>query len=423
MIPLSNEFYNFPEFQLGQEKKLLLLQVDIEGHSRLSREERAADVMKMKVELAQLLAERLGADGFKGMGWQGDGGMFALDVSDNVALVDKAASSWRSIRHAAENISKRYDHLLEKKLIPLRVSAHVCNVHVHPDPRYWHAEGINDFAKAERDLGRRDTFVITGELYRELPEEAKKEFERLGKDVTVGRRSEVYGFSAGIPGDRNMDFILKEIQSIEREVKSFRAAIKAARQQRRESSDQNKQAILVIVDLQQDFASNRPLAVPDANEIAFENSKLAKDALAAGLAVIVTRDWHPIDHFSFNTWPSHCVVGTDGAEFIQEFNFAELLERVRTANIGADNELPDYNPYHDPELDAFMSERAPEVIYVTGIALEYCVLATCLASQAYSRTVIALEDYIRSAKADQAGIAWSTLETSGVVRKRGNPFS
>lgn len=47
----------------------------------------------MKVELAQLLAERLGADGFKGMGWQGDGGMFALDVSNNVELVDKAASS------------------------------------------------------------------------------------------------------------------------------------------------------------------------------------------------------------------------------------------------------------------------------------------------------------------------------------------
>ncbi|MGH9428096.1 MAG: isochorismatase family protein, partial [Terriglobia bacterium] len=123
------------------------------------------------------------------------------------------------------------------------------------------------------------------------------------------------------------------------------------------------------------------------------------------------------------TWPRHCVVDTDGAGFIPAFNAKALEERVQLANIGADNDVPDYNPFYDPEFYKFMSERAPETIYVTGIALEYCVLATCLAAQAYSNKVIALEDYIQSAKADQANIAWHLLENSGVERRKGNPFA
>lgn len=421
MTSMINEFYYFPEFQIGQVKKLLLLQVDIEGHSKLSKEMRPADVMKMKVELAELLGDRLKADGYKGMGWQGDGGMFALDVSDNVTLLDKAASSWRSIRHAAEIISKRYPHLFKEGVIPLRASAHVCSVNVHPDPRYWHAEGINEFAKAERDIGIRDNFMITGELYRELPEEAKQEFELFLQSVTVGQRSDVYRFSAGVPGDRNMDFIPNEMKAIEREVKSFRSSLRAMRQYRG-NADLNPQAMLIIVDLQQDFAGDRPLAVPDSEKIASANHQLAMDAVSSGVTVIATRDWHPSDHFSFQTWPRHCVAEDDGAKFIPAFKYETLQQHVQLANIGADNEKPDYNPYCDQDFYEFMLDRAPEAIYVTGIALEYCVLATCLASQAYSTKVIALEDYIQSAKADKADFAWSLLDRSGVTRKKGNPF-
>ena len=417
----SNTFYYFPEFESGQEKKLLLVQVDIEGHSKLSKDERPAEVMEMKVMLAELLAAKLSDHGFKGMGWQGDGGMFALDVSDNVALVDKAVSSWRLIRQVAERISTTYPHLFSEQLIPLRTSAHVCRVYVHPDPRYWHAEGINAFAKAERDLGRRDNFVITGDLYRELPQESKHEFEQLTERVSVGERSDVYRFASGIPGDRNMDFIPSEIKSIEREVKSFHAA-KEPVLRRRGTDGQDSQPILFIVDLQRDFSGDQPLAVAEAIQVAEESRQLVNDALAAGFAVVVTRDWHPDDHTSFKTWPRHCVVDSDGAEFIEQFQFESIKDKVQLANIGADNTIPDYNPYCDPALDDFMSLRAPTEIYVAGIALEYCILATCLASKVYSNRVVALESYIRSAKTDQAEIAWKILKTSGINRTPGNPF-
>lgn len=372
MAQLPSNFYEYSEFKTGQERKLLLLQVDIEGHSRLSIEHRPAEVMEMKVELAELLGEKLLEQGFKGVGWQGDGGMFALDVSDNVALVDKAVSAWRAIRQVARTVSKNFQHLFGEQLIALRSSAHVCRVYVHPDPRYWHSEEINSFAKAERDLGRRDEFVITGELYRELPQESKLEFEMLSQTVPVGGRTDTFKFSAGVPGDRNMDFIPTEIKSIVREAKSFQSALAPALKSRKES-DLNTQPVLFVVDLQVDFSGDHQLAVEDARQIAEGCNKLIIDALRNGIAIVVTRDWHPTD-FSFGPWHRHCVAGSDGAAFLPELKFSDHGAKLQVASIGADKDATDYNPYCDTALQSFMAMRAPKTVYVAGIALEYCVL-------------------------------------------------
>jgi hypothetical protein len=186
-------------------------------------------------------------------------------------------------------------------------------------------------------LGRRDRFVITGELYRDLPEEAKQEFTDLAQSVTVGERSDVYEFSAGAPGDRNMDLKIHEMQLIKLESASFRAAVQPALQ-RREPSVLITQPILIVVDLQQDFAGDRALAVQDAEKIAELHYSLARDAISAGFEVVVTRDWHPADHFSFKKkWPEHCVAGGDGARFIPQFRFDDLQERALVVDIGATN--------------------------------------------------------------------------------------
>ena len=415
----STEFYSFPEFKIGQEKKLLLVQVDIEGHSKLSKENNADEVMLLKIKLADELAKSLGAYGFKGMGWQGDGGMFALEVGSNNKQLDKTALSWRSIKHAAKFISNEHSKLLKGEIIPLRASAHVCYVRVHPDPRYWHSEGINEFAKAERILGICDAFVITGELYRELLEQAREEFEELPKTVTVGNQSEIYKYVGEQSGDGNMSFNRKEMILIEHEVKSFRATL---RNRPVYNDIQAEQPILIVVDLQKDFGSTGNLAVPDAEQIATKIYTLVNTALQANIAVVVTRDWHEEGHFASKTWLKHCVQNSHGAEFIDEFDYESLKEHVLLADIGADNSVPDYNPFFDQKLEDFLAKRSPKKIFVVGIALEYCVLATGLAALAYSKKVVALEDYIRSAKAKEADFAWDILTSAGVLREKGIPF-
>lgn len=76
-----------------------------------------------------------------------------------------------------------------------------------------------------------------------------------------------------------------------------------------------KNSILFIVDMQNDFIDGS-LAVKGANEavdyLIKHIDKHADEELYN--AVILTRDWHPEEHISFNEWPVHCVAGTKGAE-------------------------------------------------------------------------------------------------------------
>jgi nicotinamidase-related amidase len=57
-------------------------------------------------------------------------------------------------------------------------------------------------------------------------------------------------------------------------------------------------------------------------------------------------------------------------------------------------------------------------VYVVGIALEFCVLATCRDAIWYGKTVVAVEPYIRSATRDpvEQEYMWQLLTSLGVVR-------
>ncbi len=61
----------------------------------------------------------------------------------------------------------------------------------------------------------------------------------------------------------------------------------------------NKSA-LIIVDMQNDFCENGSLEVKNANQIIDGINNLRK--IKFGL-IILTQDYHPSDHISFNTSP------------------------------------------------------------------------------------------------------------------------
>jgi nicotinamidase/pyrazinamidase len=155
---------------------------------------------------------------------------------------------------------------------------------------------------------------------------------------------------------------------------------------------------LIIVDMQNDFISSA-LAVPRAAEIvgliqdyAFE--KYSKE----GYTILLTRDWHPRSHCSFNTnggqWPVHCVGGTPGA-FIQiglslmayEFNWP-ILSKGQEANV------EEYSGF--PVCRQLLRDWDIHEVEICGLARDYCVEATyqdCV--KVYPNTVI-LENLCRS---------------------------
>ena len=88
---------------------------------------------------------------------------------------------------------------------------------------------------------------------------------------------------------------------------------------------------LIVVDVQNDFCPGGALAVPEGDAVVAPINALMREFSA----VVLTQDWHPVDHASFATnhpgaaaystvempygpqvlWPAHCVQGSAGAAF------------------------------------------------------------------------------------------------------------
>lgn len=179
--------------------------------------------------------------------------------------------------------------------------------------------------------------------------------------------------------------------------------------------------LLILVDIQNDFFNHGKLEVSNTESLIDPLNRLLVCARKLDCKIILTRDWHPENHKSFKgyggRWPQHCVRGTHGAEFHSRLGITDDMEIV---NIGIDNEAPDYSAFDDARMEKIAESKDIRVIYVAGIALEYCVLATCLNALKYGKPIIALEPYIRSGSTDEAEIEgyWEELTSRGVIRAK-----
>jgi nicotinamidase/pyrazinamidase len=151
---------------------------------------------------------------------------------------------------------------------------------------------------------------------------------------------------------------------------------------------------LIVVDVQNDFCEGGSLAVRGGAEVAARISTLlhhwtAQDPKAPDYAVAVaTRDHHidPGDHFApagsdpdfVNSWPVHCVVGTDGAAFHpnldpQPFDAVFLKGEHAAAYSGFEGRAADGSALAD-----WLRGRGVDQVDVCGIATDHCVRATAL---------------------------------------------
>src|SRR5882757_828879 len=84
---------------------------------------------------------------------------------------------------------------------------------------------------------------------------------------------------------------------------------------------------LIVVDVQNDFCEGGSLPVGGGVAAAQEIARYVAAGSGGAQYTVATRDYHvdPGSHFGtppdgpdyVNTWPVHCVVGTEGADFHQ----------------------------------------------------------------------------------------------------------
>jgi nicotinamidase/pyrazinamidase len=139
---------------------------------------------------------------------------------------------------------------------------------------------------------------------------------------------------------------------------------------------------LLVVDVQNDFCEGGSLAVAGGAAVA---RAVSAHAAEGGYAhVVATRDHHidPGGHFAaapdfLETWPAHCVVGTDGVELHPELD-RSLIEAVFDKGEYA----AAYSGFEGSSEGTGLAEwlRAHDVdaVDVVGIATDHCVRATAL---------------------------------------------
>ena len=159
-------------------------------------------------------------------------------------------------------------------------------------------------------------------------------------------------------------------------------------------------AAVLIVDVQNDFCAGGALPVRDSDRVVESLNEYIREAVARGMPIYSSRDWHPSrsTHFAAygGVWPVHCVQGTRGARF-----HPSLLLPPTTVVIskGEAPEAEGYSAFEGRAADGTLlldRLRKDEIthLYVGGLATDYCVKASVLDALSAGLKVTVLPDAV-----------------------------
>ena len=183
---------------------------------------------------------------------------------------------------------------------------------------------------------------------------------------------------------------------------------------------------LIVVDIQNDFCPGGSLGTARGAEVAAAVSTYLRQVPADTYATVVgTKDWHidPAGHFAPDgeqpdfeeTWPVHCVVGSDGAQSHPELDTSLvdawfLKGEYTAAYSGFEGHLEG----SEETLAAWLRDRGVTDVDVCGIATDFCVRATALDAVAEEFGVRALTDLCSPVTPGGGAVAFNQMAYVGV---------
>ncbi|MGH6945856.1 MAG: bifunctional nicotinamidase/pyrazinamidase [Kiloniellales bacterium] len=193
--------------------------------------------------------------------------------------------------------------------------------------------------------------------------------------------------------------------------------------------------LLLAVDLQNDFCSGGALAVPNGEAVV----PLINRIVPRFANLALTQDWHPPGHRSFASshpgrrpfetamlpygeqtlWPDHCVMGTSGAAFHEDFDSSRAQLIVRK---GFRPEIDSYSALFENDrktptgLIGYLRERSIQRIFLCGLATDFCVLYSALDARREGFEVVLLESACRAIDlAGSLAAARAAMQKAGVI--------
>ena len=139
--------------------------------------------------------------------------------------------------------------------------------------------------------------------------------------------------------------------------------------------------VTIGVDVQKDFCPGGALAVTDGDQVIEPLNRLTNFTRDHNGVVIMTGDQHPDDTPHFNTWPRHCVAGTDGAHFHERL-YLDSNDIIINKGMGQTDGYSGFEGVANRGLtiENLILPKARErvALAIGGLATDFCVLQTVL---------------------------------------------
>ena len=132
---------------------------------------------------------------------------------------------------------------------------------------------------------------------------------------------------------------------------------------------ENIRKVLYMIDMNNGFVNFGNMANPKYNELVNEQLKLINKFRKENQLVNFVLEGHTTDSIEFDSYPSHCVLGTKEAELIPEFIDEQNKENTRTYYKNSINGMLNRNLQDDIKSQDNLNE-----IVIGGVCADLCVM-------------------------------------------------
>lgn len=198
----------------------------------------------------------------------------------------------------------------------------------------------------------------------------------------------------------------------------------------------NAHSALLIVDVQNDFLPGGSLAVKYGDEVI----PVINSLQSRFEQIIATQDFHPANHGSFAAnhpgkspgefidlaglnqilWPTHCVQGSQGAEFSKDLNQGQwmaIFQKGKNPAVDSYSGFFDNARRGDTGLGDYLKSKSIDRVFVCGLALDYCVKFTALDAKSLGFETILVTDATRAVNLAPADgdKALAEMKAAGII--------
>lgn len=183
---------------------------------------------------------------------------------------------------------------------------------------------------------------------------------------------------------------------------------------------------LFIIDVQNDFTEGGALGVDGGAAVAEGITEFLGRHRDDYDLVVASRDWHSGEHDNqghfavgdmdpdfVNSWPPHCIAGTEGAEYHEGLEQAHIDVHIKKGQ-----GVPAYSIFEGTDdagapVSEVLSSRGISDVDIVGIATDYCVRASALDALEHGQHVRVFTDLVAGVAAETSEAALAELGHAG----------